>query len=216
MAKKFVSCAQAIDQGVPIRRTPVPSIRRGKNEVFLDLEGTDPRLGVEGLEVANYLIGVLVRRDQEPAAFEPFFATSFDEEAKILTDFFGWSASLDDPVFYHWHHYERTHLARMAEYYGLPHEQSSPVFERLVDLSPITTKSFAFPAYGEGLKDIARCLGFEWRQDDVDALASVTLYLSYVGSGGTDQEARRKILDYNEDDCLATMHIFDWLLAQRG
>ena len=43
---------------------------------------------------------------------------------------------------------------------------------------------------------------------------SVVLYLEYVKSGATDAEPRKKILDYNEDDCLATMHVFDWLLAQ--
>jgi len=43
---------------------------------------------------------------------------------------------------------------------------------------------------------------------------SVVLYLEYVKSGATDSEPRQKLLDYNEDDCLATMHVFDWLLAQ--
>ena len=117
-------------------------------------------------------------------------------------------------MFYHWHHYERTHLTKMTQHYGLPETITTSVMERLVDLSPIVTKSFAFPAFGEGLKDIAKALGFTWRQDDVDALISVTLYLQYVESLSGDEEARHRILTYNEDDCLATMHVFDWLLSQ--
>ena len=85
---------------------------------------------------------------------------------------------------------------------------------QLVDLSPITVESFAFPCYGEGLEDVARSIGFCWRQDDMSALTSVALHLDYVDSGCADQEARQKILDYNEDDCRATMHVHDWLLVQ--
>ena len=213
-AKKIICSAQSIQQGIPIQFGTIPAIRRGTTEVFFDLEGTDPRIGVEGLEVVNYLIGALVRHTSKQATFVPFFASAFDEERRILEEFFDWANTLDDPVFYHWHHYERTHLTKMAQHYGLPEIITSRVMDRLVDLSPITTKSFAFPAFGEGLKDIAKALGFTWRQDDVDALISVTLYLQYVESGAADEEARRRILAYNEDDCLATMHVFDWLLSQ--
>ena len=40
-------------------------------------------------------------------------------------------------------------------------------------------------------------------------MTSVALYLNYVGSGGADQTARQKILDYNEDDCVATRVVLD-------
>ena len=77
------------------------------------------------------------------------------------------------------------------------------------------TDSFAFPCYRRGLKDIAKVLGFNWSQDDVDAAGSVVLFRRFVESGGTDVESKEKILVYNEDDCRATMHIFDWLLSQQ-
>lgn len=213
-ANSILSSAKSIQQGIPIRRNPTPEIPRGKTEVFFDLEGADPGIGGEGLQVVNYLIGVLVRRASDQATFEPFFAPTFEEEERVLRGFFDWAVKQDDPMFYHWHHYERTHLTKMAEYYGLPDGPVSWVLDRMVDLSPLTTNSFAFPCYGRSLKDIARCLGFQWRQDDVTALTSVVLYLRYVRLGEAADESRQKILDYNEDDCLATMHVFDWLLAQ--
>ena len=61
---------------------------------------------------------------------------------------------------------------------------------------------------------VAKSLGFSWRQDDVDATMAMVLYLEYVDSGGVNDTARQKILDYNEDDCRATKHIYDWLLSQ--
>jgi uncharacterized protein len=213
-AKTIISAALSLQQEAPIRRAPTAEIRRGQTDVFFDFEGADPRIGGEGLTVVNYLIGCLVRSPSTPARFEPFFAPTFEDEERVVREFFDWASTLNDPVFYHWHHYERTHLIKMTDYYGLPEEQVAWVMERLVDLSPITTDSFAFPCYGRGLKDIAKSLGFSWRQEDVDGLGTVVLYLDFVDSGGTDTEAKEKILLYNEDDCVATMHIFDWLLAQ--
>ena len=103
----------------------------------------------------------------------------------------------------------------MTDYYGLTQGQVTSVMDRLVDLHPIATNAFAFPSYGEGLKDIAKSLGFTWRQDDVTALTSVALYFEYLDSHGANDEVRQKIVDYNEDDRRATMHVHDWLLAQQ-
>ena len=102
----------------------------------------------------------------------------------------------------------------MASSHGLKSDLVSQVLDRLVDLSPITTKAFAFPTYSEGLKDIAKCLGFHWQQDDVTGVGSMDLYARYVESGSTDQVSKDKIIIYNADDCFATMHIYDWVMDQ--
>lgn len=208
------TAAQALVAGKPVPRTELKAFPKKATEVFLDLEGTDPRIGVDGLEVVNYLIGALVRTPQSSPLYVPFFAPTFDEEESNFRKFFAWTNRLDDPVFYHWHHYERTHLNKMSMFYELPEALVSRLFDNMVDISPIATGAYAFPAYGQGLKAIAKSLGFEWRQGDIGALVSVARYLQYVSSGGKDEEAKRKILDYNEDDCLATLHIFDWLQSQ--
>ena len=44
----------------------------------------------------------------------------------------------------------------------------------------------------------------------------MVLYQDYVESGGADEKTRQKLLDYNEDDCRATLHIFDWLTGERA
>lgn len=214
-ATNMTTSARALTGGQTIRRGPTPEMPRGKTEVFFDLEGTDPRLASDGLEVTNYLIGALWRPIGGIAQYVPFFAaTSLDEQAN-LRSFLKWTHSLDDPVFYHWHHYEKTHITKMAQFYGLESSALEWVTGRMVDLSPLVTNSFAFPCRGQGLKDVAKALGFQWRQGGVDGLVSVVLYFRFVASGGEDKEAKEKILTYNEDDCLATMHIFDWLLEQR-
>ena len=214
-AGKFFTSAQAICQGRPVPRSAGWRLPRCTVEVFLDLEGADSGLELDAPGWVDYLIGNVIRRHGRPAAYKPFFAGNFEEEGLILGEFFQWAASLEDARFYHWHHYEKTHLTKMASFHGLEPALVSQVLDRLVDLSPITTRAFAFPTYGESIKDIAKFLGFSWRQDDVSGQSSMVLYQDFVESGGTDHQTRQKLLDYNEDDCRATMHIFDWLAAQR-
>ena len=214
-ASMLRAAAQALEEGRVIRRETTPEIPRGRTEVFFDFEGTDPQMGSEGLEVTNYLIGNIWRTANGTPDFMPFFADVSPAEEANLRAFLGWANSLGDPVFYHWHSYELTHLKKMGEFYQVDPAQLEWVTGRMVNLVPPVTDSFAFPCYGRGLKDIAKSLGFRWRQDDVDGAGSVVLFRRFVDSGGADLETKRKILIYNEDDCLATMHVFDWLLAQK-
>jgi len=44
-------------------------------------------------------------------------------------------------------------------------------------------------------------------------MGSIALFDNFVQSEGTDIESKIKILTYNEDDCVATGFIFDWLSA---
>ncbi|MDA1127634.1 MAG: TM0106 family RecB-like putative nuclease [Chloroflexi bacterium] len=213
-AKKMMVSAQAIQGKKPLRREELAELRRGKTEVFFDFEGAQDQDEDNGLEMVNYLIGAAYRTAGGKAQYKAFFADSFDEEDDNLNDFLRWANSLDDPVFYHWHHYERNHLRKMVERYGVDSQLAGVVLDRLEDLSPWATKGYAFPAFGESLKAIAKSLGFEWRQADVTGVGSMTLYMNYVESGSMDQTAKNKIIVYNEDDCFATMHIYDWVIAQ--
>ena len=214
-AKKIVVSAQAIQGQKPLPRGELAEIRRGKTEVFFDFEGAQDQDELDGQELVNYLIGAVHRTPGSEGEYTAFFADTFEAEGENLVHFLEWADSLEDPVFYHWHHYEHTHLTKMVERHGVDPELAAVVLDRLEDLSPWATKGYAFPAYGEGLKAIAKCLGFHWEQDDVTGVGSMDLYTKYVKSGGADQISKEKIIVYNKDDCFATMHIYDWVMAQQ-
>ena len=89
------------------------------------------------------------------------------------------------------------------------------VFDHLIDIYKVATDSVAFPTYGNGLKKIAPYLGFSWRYEDVSATESITMYLDYVKNPVKNKSKLQLILDYNEDDCIATRVIKDWLETVR-
>ena len=70
----------------------------------------------------------------------------------------------------------------------------------------------AFPTPTNGLKDIAKHLGFRWRHDDVNALDAIAWYLRAQKDPGAWREKLEAVIDYNEDDCMATKFIKDWLV----
>ena len=80
----------------------------------------------------------------------------------------------------------------------------------------VATDSVAFPTYGNGLKQIAVYLDFRWRHKDVSATESIAMYLDYVNNSEGSEIKFQKIIDYNEDDCIATRVIKDWLVSLKA
>lgn len=85
--------------------------------------------------------------------------------------------------------------------------------EHFVDLFQAVRQHF-FGAGGLGLKVVATAgAGFHWRDDDPGGLNSMRWFDEAVHAG-TEQErdqARTRVLEYNEDDVKATWHLRRWL-----
>ena len=66
---------------------------------------------------------------------------------------------------------------------------------------------------GNGLKVVADVAGFAWRVDTPSGELSMTYYNDQLlaDDAARVDEARAWLLSYNEDDCLATHHIRNWL-----
>ena len=106
--------AQALQGMMPLRRRELEELRHGKTEVFFDFEGAQESDENDGLELVNYLIGAVSRMPGQEAQYTAFFANTFEQEDEKLTHFLEWANSLEDPVFYHWHHYEKPILRRWS------------------------------------------------------------------------------------------------------
>ncbi|MGA1078302.1 MAG: ribonuclease H-like domain-containing protein, partial [Nitriliruptoraceae bacterium] len=70
---------------------------------------------------------------------------------------------------------------------------------------------------GNGLKRIATGLGFAWRDEDPGGAQSVVWWDHAVDPRRSEDERQRwrdRILTYNHDDVLATLHVRDWLARE--
>jgi predicted RecB family nuclease len=83
-----------------------------------------------------------------------------------------------------------------------------------IDLySDVVRKSTEWPTNDFSIKTLATYLGFKWRDKEPSGAASIEWYHRWVETGNTD--LRQRILDYNEDDCIAMRVLLDGLRTMR-
>lgn len=75
----------------------------------------------------------------------------------------------------------------------------------------IVTKATEWPTRNHSIKTLAKHLGFRWRDSDPSGAASIEWYHRWVETG--DPAVHQRILDYNEDDCRATIVLLDGIRA---
>ena len=68
-----------------------------------------------------------------------------------------------------------------------------------------------WPTHSHSIKDTATFLGFTWRDTEPSGAASIQWYHEWVDTG--NQDIRQRILDYNEDDCIAMRVLADAVRA---
>lgn len=193
---------------IVIQKNPLPS---AEVEVYFDIEG-DPLRGVE------YLFGLLMAKPGEKGKYEYFLAPTPDDEKTAWHEFLEFVRTLpaDAPIF-HYGTYERTVVNRMKNRYGGDEKAIEKLEKQMFNLLTTVCESVALPVYFYSLKDIAKQLGFKWRHKAAGGANSITWYEQYLQLKDTKKTAAKAkkilqdIIDYNEDDVRATLHLKRWL-----
>ncbi len=170
----------------------------------LQIEGTPVFFDVEGLPDRDfyYLIGVQVGGDTGSMRHALWADTAVDEE-HIWSAFLGILSGIDNPVLIHYGNFETMFLKRMCDRYGQPRE-NSPAAKAIacsVNLLSVIFAQIYFPSYSNGLKEIARFLGFEWTDPSSSGLQSIVWRHRWEEL--RDPTIREKLIAYNTDDCEA-------------
>ena len=205
-AEKIKRSATAWETGKPVIFGK-PMFKPVAVEIFFDLETAmpDEELGIT--ESVNYLFGMLVRNGKE--VYIPIVAKDLKSEKKAFKEFLQFLSQFDDYALYIYTNYEIGHLERLFKICKTPKKVQEEILGSIVDLHKLVTTSVVFPTLNNGLKGIAKYLGFKWRHTDVTGSESMAMYLEYVNTG--DKKILQKIIDYNEDDVMATRVVKDWL-----
>jgi predicted RecB family nuclease len=177
------------------------------------LDGTPLYLDVEGLPDRDfyYLIGVRVGLG-DGAAQHNFWADDADGEKRIWEEFRAVLAAVSNPRIIHYGSYENVFLKRMCERYGGPREGSAAA---IAVAHPTNLLSFVyariyFPTFSNGLKDIARYLGFQWSGSPASGLETIVWRHRWEAS--RNHATRQALVDYNRQDCEALQIVADRLV----
>lgn len=197
-----------------VRLSGQPEIRPGfsfpevRTEIYFDIED-DPTRDV------TYLFGMWIRESGGKGRFEYILAERPEDEGEACRRFWEFVDAQSDCAFYVYSPKERSSLRRLGRKYGL----AQGIFEKYLSLEfdlyqDLVVEYSDWPTYSYGIKQIARLTGFSWRDVDPSGANSIAWYNDYLALTGKEQaQVRKRILEYNEDDCMAMAHIKDWFVA---
>jgi predicted RecB family nuclease len=173
-------------------RDATPELPKRKLDVFLD---------VEGLPDSDlfYLIGVKICDGKNERTYS-FWADTPDDQPTIWRDFLTLIEGMSDFSLFHYGSYETRFLTKMlARYGGLGADAEKALRASLVNVLTHCHLYVYFPTYSNGLKDIARFLGFHWEQPDATGLQAIRWREAWTK--GREPELKERLIRYNQQDC---------------
>lgn len=200
----------ALIEGQGLYRLPAPS----QNDMFFDLEG-DPFVGTGGLE---YLVGWTA--NDANASYRHTWAFNATEEKLAFEQFIDeaimrWE---DDPGMhiYHFTGYESGALKRLMGKYATRENEVDRLLRggRLIDLHGITKQSLRIGLETYSLKELERFHRFNRNLDLKDAASAKRVLeelLERNDPGAISQKIKEQVALYNQEDCLSTQHLRNWL-----
>lgn len=185
-----------------------PEFPEARYELYFDIE-SDPTEGI------IYLLGFWIKDNKKggEGEYKYFLAKDKSEEEKMWKEFLEFVDGFDDFVLYYYGFYERKIFNQMAQRFGTSWDMIRKFKDHSFDLLSFVTDSVVLPLYFYGLKDVAKHIGFKWKDEEAGGAESVVWYNEWKEKN--DKKILKRILDYNEDDVKATMFVREWLKTQK-
>jgi len=154
----------------------------------------------------QYLFGIY---NEETFEYESFWADEVEKEKKAFLKFIKYLTKIKRYTLIHYGSYEKTVIRELCFKYNISKKIEQKIIKSMIDLYSITKKSIALPIPSYSLKDVANFIGFKWRDKDALGVNSIIWHNHWLDT--KDTQFKKRILQYNEDDCKATMFLKNWL-----
>ena len=212
------------DQGLLMLPHPSPG------DLFFDMEG-DPFFSSDDVDGIEYLFGVIepgLEDESGLPSFHSFWSTqngtvtttgerrAFEAFMDLVTDRLAADPNLH---VYHYAPYEPTAVKRLAGRYGTREEEVDRLLRGgvFVDLHRAVRQGIRASVESYSIKRLEPLYTFDREIDLRDAGTSIVEFETWLELGQDEErdDLLFRIEEYNRDDCLSTMHLRDWLEAQR-
>ncbi len=179
-----------------------PEFPRNDIEIYLDIENLPDRN-------FYYLIGVLIN-DRGTVSEYSFWADKQDQQYKIFQDLLNILDRYDDYTIYHYGQFEKRYLKKMLKNLeGSNKKSAEAILDRCCNILSFFYSNIYIPTYSNGLKDVAKYLGFNWRKDEASGIQSIIWRMDWEKSRSC--QTKKKLLEYNMDDCYALRKVKDFV-----
>jgi predicted RecB family nuclease len=213
--KPYYEMIESMETNKGLATLPSPS----PGDVFLDLE-SNPYVLDQGLE---YLFGFLAFDASTDARYGSLWAFNRPEEKKAFEDFMEvvmdrWQ---NDPAMhiYHYAPYEPTAIKRLAGRHGTCVDEVDELLRAgmFVDLYRVVRQSLRASVESYSIKRLEPLYGFSRAVPLREANVALNTFEAALALGGQREieSLLTTIKGYNEDDCVSTLRLRDWLEALR-
>jgi predicted RecB family nuclease len=177
-----------------------PKFTVPQGAVYFDIEGVPDR-------DFYYLVGLRWRGEDKDIQ-RSFWADTASEEPEMWASCLHALRLISTPHLIHYGSYETQFLKRMKERYAVGTKDEA-FHDQLIassfNLLSLTYAQVYFPTYSNGLKDVARYLGFEWSERDGSGLKALIWRSEWEAT--RDPSLKQKVLIYNTEDCEAAQRV---------
>jgi transposase len=159
-----------------------------------------------------YLIGVRIGYG-DSAVQHSLWTDTVADEGKIWREFLALLETVEQPVLIHYGSYETTFLKEVKKRHGGPQDESgaAKAISSAINLVSVMFARIYFPTFSNGLKEIARNLGFDWSLSS--ASGTQTIVWREKWSNLRESSNHQKLISYNADDCTAIDVVTQGLLG---
>jgi uncharacterized protein len=213
--KSYLHKLLPIEPGRGFNRLPEPNA----GDVYFDIEG-DAYYEDGGLE---YMLGFAYREKGE-LVYQRLWATNRQEEKKSFSAFIQFLTErwkrYPNMYVYHFAPYEPTAIKRLARVHAIFEKEVDDFLraERFIDLHSVFKEALLASVESYSLKELEKFTKYTRKVELHDASVArkaVEVALELHDFKSLPTETLKTVEGYNEDDCLATEALHQWLEHQR-
>ncbi len=213
-ASKFIKQAQSYISGNPIKAigsSDLSNLLSLKNSGFFifDIESNPD-------EKHDFLYGFLevnnLFEKLDNSYYEPILDlknNNYESFKRIIRKL---SSKKDWPIL-HYGETEKIAFIHLAKKLNYRPEEIDNIKYRFVDLHKLIRGTWILPLKNYSLKTVANWIGFQWKQKKASGSKALYWWIQYQITN--NDLFLKKIIQYNKDDCLATLCIAKWLINNR-
>lgn len=195
-----------------------PRLPADRTLVWFDLEG-DSGSGDDDLPIYLWGLAVETANGAEPEAHFADLSPGGDRAGweRFLRRIEALLAGGHDPLFVHWHAYERQWVNHYLRHHGAPPALTAVLGadRHYFDLHRVIERCVRLPLRSYSIKSVAPWMGFHWRNPDSGSEWSIAQFHHARTTEDAAERDRRlaAIAQYNADDVLAMRAVWRWIEA---
>ena len=162
----------------------------------------------------DFLYGFIsIKRDRNREYFnnyEPILNLKNNQNTKHIKKIFKKLFSENDWPVLHYGETEKIAIVKLAEQASLKSYEIDALKSRFIDLHILMRETWILPIKNYSLKTVANWTGFKWHNKNASGSKALFWWIQYNET--LNESFLQKIIEYNKDDCLATLNIANWLI----